>query len=449
MNILLAAALLALPLIPVRKASADEAGWAKAAAAAARAAALPGAFDGIRLPGGAPAPFPVPGFPAFRSSPPEEAAPAPAPPQGQSSAGIAFNGVELPRTAFTGQESVSRHLVRAIDASQGSVRLLLYDFSIQEVWDALERLLARAPSVKIQVVLDQGHVFPRPGRRAKPIIAKLLAETRIETRVLSGLGDYGLMHNKIALFDGKVVKTGSFNWSSAAEKSNFENAVFSDEAARVEVFSAYFDWVWSLAGPPDAPRPPPTPEGPPPADASPGVEFHSARFPVAVFSPQGGAVGRVLDAIRLSRDSIDVAMFSFTSKPLAEALVERHAAGVRVRVVMDRKQSRSPHSVLAFLNASGVPVFVMDGKTKSGVLHHKFAVFDGAMVEAGSYNWTANGEYNSFENAAFLADPRDAAVFKAEFERLWSLAGAASTSLPGSASEEAGGFEGADSSNDR
>ncbi|MBI5883716.1 MAG: hypothetical protein HZB91_11505 [Elusimicrobia bacterium] len=413
MNILLAAAFFALPLLPVRKASADSEGWAKEVGAAAQAAALPGFFDGIRLPGGISGPVSVPGAPVFRSAPPEDAAPVPAE--------VAFNGITLPRAAFTSRESVSGHLVRAIDASQGSVKLLLYDFNLQDVWDALERAVSRAPSMEITVVLDQGHVFPRPGRRANALIAKLLAEPRIKTRIVAGLGEYGLMHNKVAILDGKVLKTGSYNWSKSAEKSNYENAVFTDEAGRVAVYSAYCDWVWALSGPPDAPRPPPTIDGGPPEDASPGVAFHSARFPLAVFSPAGGTAGRLLDAVKFSRSTIDVAMFSFTSMPLAEALAARRAAGARVRVVMDRKQSRSPYSVLSFLRSKGVEVAILDGRTKAGVLHHKFAVFDGLMVETGSYNWTVNGEQFSFENANFLSDPRDVAAFRAEFDLLWGL----------------------------
>ncbi|MBI5624679.1 MAG: hypothetical protein HY924_12945 [Elusimicrobia bacterium] len=411
MNIMLAAAVLALNLVCVRMASADEGRWAQAMAAAAGAAALPGSFDGIRIPGGAAPMLPLPRLPVFRAAPPAGTVPTE----------VAFNGITLPRSAFTSRESLSGHLVRAIDAAKGSLKLLLYDLSLEDVAAALQRAASRSPSVEIMVVLDQGHVFPRRGRKANAVITRLLADPRIQARIVAGLGDFGLMHNKIAVFDGVLVKTGSFNWTKSAEKSNYENAVFFDDAERVAAFSAYFDWVWALSGPPDAPRPPPTVEGAPPEDASPGVEFHGARLPAAAFSPKGGTAGRLLDAIAISRESIDVAMFSFTSKTLAEALAERKAAGVRVRVVLDRKQSRNANSVLAYLRSRGVDVAVMDGKTKAGVQHSKYAVFDGAVVETGSYNWTVNGESYSFENAAFLSDPGCVAGFQADFETLWSL----------------------------
>ncbi|MBI4676518.1 MAG: hypothetical protein HY748_02925 [Elusimicrobia bacterium] len=409
MNIVLAAAFLAIQPVLVRTASADQEGWATLAAA--QASALPGFFDGVRLPGGPSSPVALPGLPVFRAAPPE----------GIPAAGIPFNGATLPRAVFSGQESVSGHLVRAVDATQGGLKLMLYDFSLQDVWDALERAVSRSPAVEVMVILDQGHVFPRAGRKPNAIIVKLVADPRIKTRIVAGLGDYGLMHNKIAIFDGKLVKTGSFNWSKAAQMSNHENAVFSDETARVAAFSAYWDWVWAHAYPPDAPRPPPELAGNPPEDPSPGVSFHSARFPVAVFSPKGGAAERILSAIGCSRSTIDVAMFSFTSRALAEALWERVQAGVRVRVLLDRKQSRSPYSVLPYLREKGMEVAIIDGRTKAGVLHDKYGIFDGLLVGTGSYNWTTNGEFYSFENAAFLADPADVSSFKADFERLWGL----------------------------
>ena len=51
-------------------------------------------------------------------------------------------------------------------------------------------------------------------------------------------------------------------------------------------------------------------------------------------------------------------------------------------------------------------------------MHNKFAVFDGALVEAGSFNWTRNGEKNNYENAMFLDAPDDVAAFAAAFKRV-------------------------------
>ena len=56
------------------------------------------------------------------------------------------------------------------------------------------------------------------------------------------------------------------------------------------------------------------------------------------------------------------------------------------------------------------------------IMHNKFAVFDGKMVETGSFNWTTSADRYNFENALFISDPAVAARYESEFERIWEQA---------------------------
>jgi phosphatidylserine/phosphatidylglycerophosphate/cardiolipin synthase-like enzyme len=68
----------------------------------------------------------------------------------------------------------------------------------------------------------------------------------------------------------------------------------------------------------------------------------------------------------------------------------------------------------------GFDVRLSNGKDgQKGVMHNKFVVLDGKLVETGSFNWTFNGELNNYENAAFLDAPDDAAAWTSYFERIW------------------------------
>jgi phosphatidylserine/phosphatidylglycerophosphate/cardiolipin synthase-like enzyme len=58
---------------------------------------------------------------------------------------------------------------------------------------------------------------------------------------------------------------------------------------------------------------------------------------VAGFSPDGSALNVVLTGITHARQSIDVAAYSFTSSPIATALVDAARRGMKVRVVADEK----------------------------------------------------------------------------------------------------------------
>ena len=56
----------------------------------------------------------------------------------------------------------------------------------------------------------------------------------------------GFMHNKFAVGDGNAVITGSFNWTSAADKKNAENFVILRIPALVKEFEGEFARIWEL-----------------------------------------------------------------------------------------------------------------------------------------------------------------------------------------------------------
>ena len=58
------------------------------------------------------------------------------------------------------------------------------------------------------------------------------------------------------------------------------------------------------------------------------------------FSPHQGATTLIVRTISEARKSIWVAAYSFTSHPIAEALVDAHNKGIDVQVVMDKSQRR-------------------------------------------------------------------------------------------------------------
>jgi phosphatidylserine/phosphatidylglycerophosphate/cardiolipin synthase-like enzyme len=52
-------------------------------------------------------------------------------------------------------------------------------------------------------------------------------------------------------------------------------------------------------------------------------------------------------------------------------------------------------------------------------MHHKFAIFDGARLINGSYNWTRSAcDYNE-ENVILSNDPSLVRRFADEFDTLW------------------------------
>jgi phosphatidylserine/phosphatidylglycerophosphate/cardiolipin synthase-like enzyme len=52
------------------------------------------------------------------------------------------------------------------------------------------------------------------------------------------------MHDKVAIFDRFLLLTGSYNWSTAAEKENDENAIFIRTPSLVAAYQSTFDDLW-------------------------------------------------------------------------------------------------------------------------------------------------------------------------------------------------------------
>ncbi|MEI2457081.1 phospholipase D-like domain-containing protein [Lysobacter firmicutimachus] len=61
------------------------------------------------------------------------------------------------------------------------------------------------------------------------------------------------MHHKFAVFDGRVLANGSFNWTRSATASNEENLVVTDDANLLRCFVGQFEALWRKFAPEAAP----------------------------------------------------------------------------------------------------------------------------------------------------------------------------------------------------
>jgi phosphatidylserine/phosphatidylglycerophosphate/cardiolipin synthase-like enzyme len=142
---------------------------------------------------------------------------------------------------------------------------------------------------------------------------------------------------------------------------------------------------------------------------------------VVGFSPKIGAQSAqdvVIDAISHAKHSIVMAAYSFTSKPIATALVDAKGRGVDVRLVADKRGNSGKYSATTFVANKNVPVRL---NGKYAIMHNKFMVIDGTDVETGSFNYTQAAATKNAENALLLRGVPDlAASYTQDFEKLWS-----------------------------
>jgi phosphatidylserine/phosphatidylglycerophosphate/cardiolipin synthase-like enzyme len=74
-----------------------------------------------------------------------------------------------------------------------------------------------------------------------------------------------------------------------------------------------------------------------------GEQFRSTGTTEVYFSPTGGGTGAVVRELNPAKTEILVQAYSFTSKPIAKALIDAKKRDVKVIVVLDKSQRREEH----------------------------------------------------------------------------------------------------------
>ena len=139
----------------------------------------------------------------------------------------------------------------------------------------------------------------------------------------------------------------------------------------------------------------------------------------AYFSPRAGTSVRIIKEIESAQSTIDIAIYSFTRDEIANALIAAKARGVSIRILADRSEANGTGSDIARLEGAGIPLKRTNGGG-GGILHDKFAIFDGRVLLTGSYNWSTNAEENNDENAIFIRNSSVLSAFQTNFDAMWS-----------------------------
>ncbi len=217
-----------------------------------------------------------------------------------------------------------------------------------------------------------------------------------------------IMHDKFVVVDGRYVWTGSTNASDSCSGGYNANLVLTFDSFQVaEYYQSEFEQMY--AG-----------------------KFHALKGTQALpmhavidrdtavdlyFSPQHEPMRRVVQPLlQHATTSIDIAVFFLTHKGVAQDLLDAHARGVKIRVILDSTGAGNEYSKHEVLRLAGIPVKIEDW---GGKMHAKSAVIDGRIVVGGSMNWTGAGEDKNDENTVILTSPEHAAQYEAWFERVW------------------------------
>ena len=150
-----------------------------------------------------------------------------------------------------------------------------------------------------------------------------------------------------------------------------------------------------------------------------------AQSDAHLYSPGTNLERSELAQLETATRSVDVAMYSFTDRELAEELVGLVRRGVRVRVYRDREQFQqeaqwSGVNTTGILLAGGVEVRVKGGRD---LMHLKSYAVDGRLLRTGSANWSPTGLKRQDNDVRYEVSAEAVERFEAKFAEMWSRVG--------------------------
>ena len=136
---------------------------------------------------------------------------------------------------FSQERSIKEVLLKEVESTTSTIDLAVREITSPEMSQAL--LKAKERGVKLRVIADSKQAKMRSSQ------ITTLIHQGISVKVLRGK-DEGVMNHRFAIFDGKKVVTGSFDWSEASEKLNYENIVIIRDSEGVASYQREFERLW-------------------------------------------------------------------------------------------------------------------------------------------------------------------------------------------------------------
>jgi hypothetical protein len=137
---------------------------------------------------------------------------------------------------FSPGGGVRSRIIAEIDQAQSTIDIAIYSFTADAIREAL--IAAKSRGIAIRIIADSSQADEAGAEIAT------LENAGFQVKRTSGLSG-GIMHNKYMIIDGKLLVTGSYNWSANAEDRNYENAVFIQGSSLTQKYTDDFDRIWT------------------------------------------------------------------------------------------------------------------------------------------------------------------------------------------------------------
>jgi len=126
------------------------------------------------------------------------------------------------------------------------------------------------------------------------------------------------------------------------------------------------------------------------------------------FTPGQNCTKVIVKTLSQAKTSIYVQAYSFTSAPIAKALLDAHKRGVHVEVILDKSNVTAKYSAAVFLLNQNILTFI---DSQHAISHNKVMIIDEETVITGSFNFTKAAQQKNAENVLVINDKELAAKY--------------------------------------
>lgn len=276
-------------------------------------------------------------------------------------------------------DGFTQNVVDLADSATTTLDLMMYQFTIQAIADAL--VSAHQRGVVVRVLLD-------PDQGVNDSVRTKLTNAGIEVR--DAPAEFSYAHAKVLVVDGEraLVSSGNFNSYSASTERNY--AVVDEATDDVADLLAIFEHDWSGAA----------------------LDLSCTRL---VVSPEN-ARARLTQLIGSATTNLDLAVMYLSDYDLRDAVQARAMAGVPVRILLaDPGWIDGNAQAAVDLQAMGAEVkFSVDYE-----LHAKLIIAD-STVFVGSENLSYTALNSNREVGVLITEEAPSALARQTFELDWA-----------------------------
>ncbi|AOR23387.1 phospholipase D-like domain-containing protein [Clostridium taeniosporum] len=258
-----------------------------------------------------------------------------------------------------------------------------YDINDYRIVDKL--IEAHNKGVEVMILSDSSHMYTSKTWETE---YKKMQQAGIKVLGICRKEFLASNHTKIAIYDGNVVSTGSYNWEYTAAEQNCENICFFTSKELASVYEQIFQSVAGLGE----------------------ITYkNSPSSKINVYYSQYHNIPKAIyDEIENAKDEVVISMFTLrhlnfndngVKKDMLDALIRAEKRGVKVRLVLESNIAdegeyygkTTPNELTdEWLSENGIDVVKVHTNyhgNKYSTMHHKFAVIDRKIVLTGSANW--------------------------------------------------------------